>query len=542
MNVVETLLKRYAAGEREFAGIDLCETNLSGINLSGANLSRATFSVTNLSGANLCGANLSGAKLNVARLSGANLSRANLSGAILNVANLVRADLRGADLTNAAAIRSEMVRVDMREADLSGINLNGADMREAQLRDVILVGANLNEVKLRGARMTEANLGEASLNGVDLSQADLSGANLQNAELRQANLSRANLSGANLMGANLRWAEMSGAYLRWADLSNAKLSGANLIGADLSDTNLLNATLIHADLTQARLIRADWIGADLTGATLTGAKLHNAPRFGLKTDGLTCNWLDFSPDGDRSQIQKFTEEESSKLFNATLPAVRILVDAPIDPAANLALAAVYYQLSRQFPSLAKLPSLEVGRRRTELFFATDNDRQLFTIAYAAIAPFGDADATQRNIEALLELLHTQGFPTPQLEDGSLLKQFALANAQTKSPKRDGFPSLKDWKSAEKSLRSVEKDVKSTEQHTPLPADLLQQTQFFKAPTQTVLTNSNGQTLTLYYHPTFGKRLKKAIRFEKPVRNSQNSSPLLLPSTADTIEFFQGCQD
>ena len=35
---VEELLKKYAAGERNFAGINLTEANLSGVNLSGANL------------------------------------------------------------------------------------------------------------------------------------------------------------------------------------------------------------------------------------------------------------------------------------------------------------------------------------------------------------------------------------------------------------------------------------------------------------------------------------------------------------------------
>ncbi|MHC5764780.1 MAG: pentapeptide repeat-containing protein [Nostoc sp.] len=35
------MLKRYAAGERDFSGINLEEADLSGANLSGANLSRA---------------------------------------------------------------------------------------------------------------------------------------------------------------------------------------------------------------------------------------------------------------------------------------------------------------------------------------------------------------------------------------------------------------------------------------------------------------------------------------------------------------------
>ena len=73
---VEELYRRYAAGERDFPGVDLSHANLnvanveeladlepgqndlSGINLSGANLKMANLSLVNLSGANLSDAQL----------------------------------------------------------------------------------------------------------------------------------------------------------------------------------------------------------------------------------------------------------------------------------------------------------------------------------------------------------------------------------------------------------------------------------------------------------------------------------------------------
>jgi uncharacterized protein YjbI with pentapeptide repeats len=69
------VLKRYAAGERNFRqadwrGISLPKANLSGVDLSGAHLSNA----------DLSGSDLSNANLNWAGLKGANLSRANLRG------------------------------------------------------------------------------------------------------------------------------------------------------------------------------------------------------------------------------------------------------------------------------------------------------------------------------------------------------------------------------------------------------------------------------------------------------------------------------
>lgn len=84
----DELLARYAAGERDFGGV----------NLSGADLFRVNLSGANLSGVSLSGANLSGASLSWANLSGVSLSGANLSGADLFRANLFRANLSGADL------------------------------------------------------------------------------------------------------------------------------------------------------------------------------------------------------------------------------------------------------------------------------------------------------------------------------------------------------------------------------------------------------------------------------------------------------------
>ena len=514
---VEELLKRYGAGERDFTGIDLSEANLSGINLSGANFSEASLSVTNLSGANLSRANLSRARLNVARLSGANLNQARLDGAILNVANLIRADLRGASLVQAAAIRAEMIRADLSEADLSGANLSGADLREARLRQAHLRGASLSEANLRGTCLVEANLEQANLNGTDIARADLSGVNLRDAELRQANLSRANLSGANLFGTNLRWAEMSGTNLRWADLSEAKLSGANLIGADLSDAHLLNASLIHADLTQARLIRADWVGADLTEATLTGAKLYAVSRFGLKTEGMTCDWVDLSPNGDRSQIRQLTSEESSKLFNKTSPTVQIAVDTPFTSAAHLTLATVYHEIAQQYLAMKYPPNLQIGRRRTEISFTLESDSQLFAMAYAAIFPFKDAVSTHKNIIALIEILrknHNSDNSSSPGVSGSLQRAVSIL------------------------MQSIQQ-VRSL-QLSGASDSITENDKFFQAPTQTILTNSSSQTLNLYYHPMFGKHLVKTAtnRSASVQDSSRGSAPVTLPASGTAINFVK----
>lgn len=477
---VEELLEQYAAGVINFTGISLCEANLNGVKLSGINFSAADLSIVNFSGANLSGANLSHTKLNVARLSGANLENVILNNSSLNVANLIRADLTGAQLRGASLVRAELIRANLSRADLFEANLNSADLREATLRQANLRYANLSGANLRGSSLVRANLEMANLNATDLSRTNLSGATMRDAELKQANLSHANLSGADLSGANLRWADLKGANLSWADLSGAKFSGANLIGANLSNANLTNASLVHANLNQATLINVEWVGADLTSAILTGAKLHSTSRFGLKTEGITCEWIDLSPTGDRSIIQKFACEDARDFFNETSPTIRIIIDAPLEHEANFALAGSYYQIAQEYRGLKQPPSVEISRRRTVLTFPVDNDQSLLATACIAILPFQDAINTQKNIYTMLEMLNKEdifhlGLKAPdQIQQLTRLIQEAISQGRI---------------------------ITQMKRNLELAAKL----KFCRRPTQTILTNSSAQTLIVYDHPNFGKR-------------------------------------
>ncbi|MFP4299052.1 MAG: pentapeptide repeat-containing protein [Spirulinaceae cyanobacterium] len=515
MNVKE-LVNQYAAGVRDFRGVNLNEANLRGINLSGADLSGASLNVANLSGANLSGANLSRAKLNVARLSAANLSRANLTGAFLNVANLIRADLAEAELREAVIVRAELVRAELSSANLSGANLNGTDLREATLRNVNLSYSNLSEVNLRDAVMTGAILEQSILNGSDLSRTDMRDVNLRDAELSQANLNRSNLSGADVRRSNLRWVDLSGANLSWADLSDAKLSGANLIGSDLSHANLVNTSLVHADLTQARLIEAEWVGADLTGATLTGAKLYGVPRFGLKTEGVACHWVDLSPGGDRSQIYRLTPEKAKRFFNQTLPTVQVIIDAPYTLPANLALAAYYERIGEVYPPLKQPPSVEVSSRRTYLTFKTDTNQHIFALAYCAVLPFRDSSATEHYLMAVLEQLQAAQFDTIGVREHSQIRSI-LANL----------------KSVYEQIKIVRKEAAAFQTEAAKP--------FLQAPTHTILTNSSNKTLDIYLHPAFGRRGRKisALTTYDGVDFHLNVKPeLILPPVKTVLQFIQ----
>ncbi|MEB3828932.1 pentapeptide repeat-containing protein [Phormidium sp. CCY1219] len=498
----EELVKQFVAGTRDFQSVNLTEVNLSQVNLSEINLSGANLSIANLSGADLSGANLSHSKLNVAKLNSAHLCGANLNGADLNVANLIRADLRGTLLIQASLIRAELMRAELSGANLTQANLNGANLREAKLRQAYLVSANVSEADMRGTSVTGANLEQANLRETNLSGADLSGANLRNSELRQTDLSHAKLMGVDLSGANLRWADLSEACLRGADLSGAKLSGANLRGADLSHANLLDASLVYADLTHANMIQVDWTGADISGATLTGTKLYSVSRFGLKTEGITCEWIDLSPNGDRTQVYRFTPEMTEQFFHQTLPTVEIIIDSPLDQDAHLALALAYHQIAQRYPDLLHPPNIEVGSRRTTLRFKVNSDKLLFSTAYVAIVPFKDATVTQENIEHLVEMIES-----PELSavlDGAMEKVKEIRSSQTFSR-------------------------------------IVHRGKFFQSPTETVLTNSSDRTLDIHHNPHFGKRLINVAYGNNglPPGTIKAAPNFALPPVSLVVNFIKG---
>lgn len=507
----EDVLKRYAAGERTFAGINLNEANLSGADLSQADLGGADLSVANLSGANLSETNLRRAKLNVAKLNGANLSKANLSEAILNVANLTLADLTRAELSQASLVRAELTRADLSNANLSNANLSGADLKDAKLRNANLSNANLSRADLKWTVFTGANLAEANLHGTDLSSADCSGADLSSTELRQSNLSRTNLRGVNLSGANLRWADLSGADLSGADLSGARLSGANMTGANLSNANLMGTTLVHVDLTRANLIGADWVGADLSGATLTGAKLYDVPRFGVKIDGIICEWVDLSPIGDQSKIYRFSSNETA-FFYAAPPTVRLVIDDIFNQDAHYALAVTYRQVAQHYHLSIAPPNIQVGRRRTTLTFELNRDEQLFPICCVALFPFKDAPDVQQRTIALVKLLLS----------AEMEKRFGAVEwfQPLKTALTQTLAQVNEFKLSETSLNALGK----------IP--------FFQAPTKTILVNSSNQNLTLYSHPLFGKRMMaKLDPTVAPIAPQPASAHL--PPLIGLVNFIQG---
>jgi uncharacterized protein YjbI with pentapeptide repeats len=141
----EELLVRYKAGERNFAGIELIQSegvpSDSSIDLEGAilrdiNLRGAYLRQADLTGADLTGADLFGVSLEMAWLKRAIVKDANLYSANLSWCDLTQADLRGTDLNHMNASRAKfcsanigafsyaiLAHANFRSADVSQINI-----------------------------------------------------------------------------------------------------------------------------------------------------------------------------------------------------------------------------------------------------------------------------------------------------------------------------------------------------------------------------------------------------------------------------------
>ncbi|NEU82091.1 pentapeptide repeat-containing protein [Nostoc sp. UIC 10630] len=140
MTAVE-LLERYAAGERDFAGVDLNGVDLSGAVLREINLDRA-----DLTGVNFTGADLSGgyarnhgpaytkiryAILRNAIFRDANVSYVNFFHSDLSFANFSRAYGEGISFEDACLFCAELNDAQIRICSFDGANVEGTILEDA---------------------------------------------------------------------------------------------------------------------------------------------------------------------------------------------------------------------------------------------------------------------------------------------------------------------------------------------------------------------------------------------------------------------------
>jgi uncharacterized protein YjbI with pentapeptide repeats len=171
----EELLERYAAGERNFAGLEVNDVELHG-DLTGIDLSDGRLVTIEMSHIILINANLRNAWLTDSCLNAADLTNADLRGCSLIGAKFGKANLTGADLRNAR----------FNNTDFSGANLTGANLIGVEFKGV-LRGANLTRANLTFAKL-KTNFQDANLTGSNLTCADISEAIFQNTIMQDGSI------------------------------------------------------------------------------------------------------------------------------------------------------------------------------------------------------------------------------------------------------------------------------------------------------------------------------------------------------------------
>jgi uncharacterized protein YjbI with pentapeptide repeats len=110
----EDLLRRYAAGERDFPQIILEYADLSGADFQRINLQGARLSYVNLSGINLRDSTLT------AQFSFCNLRDSKIQSCYLESARFSDCDFRGASVTKVNLTYTSFIRVNLQGARLEG--------------------------------------------------------------------------------------------------------------------------------------------------------------------------------------------------------------------------------------------------------------------------------------------------------------------------------------------------------------------------------------------------------------------------------------
>jgi uncharacterized protein YjbI with pentapeptide repeats len=148
----------------------------------------------------------------------------------------------------------EVAVKDLRGADLSDINLQGAYLYRVNLNGTRLVRAKLQaailvEVDASGAILERADLRETRAIGVQLTDANLYLARLQRAALMGADLSYANLARARLRRASLALTTWRGADLHMTRFSRNNMMGSDLRGLDMTSVDLADAAVYGSMIT-----------------------------------------------------------------------------------------------------------------------------------------------------------------------------------------------------------------------------------------------------------------------------------------------------
>ena len=426
------VLRKYAAGERNFQGVNLRGQSFKGQNLSGADFREADIRSTNFTGANLREANFSGARCGLKRrwailLMMLSWLLAGIAGLLILIKGVLMSlifDNPGLD--NQIAGWGSVIGLVIFWVVVMGLGIGavaaagtGAVVLAVVLAGVVVlvymgwrgIKGEEGEGWGRSVAIMGSGLVGTSFRGADLTEANFSSAQLKSTDLRKAILTRIRWYGAKrldcvrsgetylkdnqvrqwLIGTG-REKNFDRKILRGINLEGANLAESSFIGADLSEANLQNADLSKAKLVQTRLD-----GTDFTGATLTGACIED---WGITAEtilkGVKCdyilmrlrpqerpNWFKFAreekdeencgrkPDDEQ---KKFEKGDFIDFITPFTPSLNLYHNKPVD----LRLMAIAFQQLKNANPEAELEIVAVekkGQNRDKLELKVETSAQ-----------------------------------------------------------------------------------------------------------------------------------------------------------------------
>jgi uncharacterized protein YjbI with pentapeptide repeats len=241
-----------------------------------------TLAQKNLAGIDLSQLNLSGAKLWSVNLERANLSGTNLSNAVFGTTSFRYANLTGANLSNSS---SSSVQVDFAYANLSETSFRNAFMKRGNF-----YGATLNNVDFDDATFTEAFFNLARLTNVTSSNAYLGSAHSYcgvlfagEAEMSDFTISDCSLSYVPSMTLS------NGTFVRSRIFGSVfrKLTGVSFIDSELNNLSFESATISNSSFQGSALVNPAFMSADVQNLNLDETSIEGINLSNAKIRGVT---------------------------------------------------------------------------------------------------------------------------------------------------------------------------------------------------------------------------------------------------------------
>ncbi|MFD7022063.1 pentapeptide repeat-containing protein [Promicromonospora sukumoe] len=276
-------------------GLNLTQSDLSGLDLSGMDLRHAVLNRASLFGTRLVGANLRGAALVCAGIERTDFTDAVLAGAYVHslaaqASTFERADLSGLVDATGALFHG----CNLTDANLAGAEIAGTSFYQCSFAGADLTGADLHGSLFNESRLDRADLSRANLSGTTFLRSGMTGLVLKGARGSDASIQRPTtadgmvLSGANLAGLKLvqvraERLDARDLHAPGIDVGGSDLPGADFTGADLTDGRWIDSSLAQATFDEAALGGSTWTRVSAVGATLRS----------VRAEAMTCTECSF---------------------------------------------------------------------------------------------------------------------------------------------------------------------------------------------------------------------------------------------------------